>query len=226
MTTLMCAMEALRRSDAKTWGATPFRFGLGVGQRVTPIDTEASDGSILGCPAPIGSSCSEAGLPLELVVPADKLLLADGTIRVSAAPCYVDCPSFALNFSSDVKIVGTEPPPAPPSTPPAAPPATPPAAPPATPPTAEPPSTPPSDQSPPGKDSGKGQGKGGGKGQADSALFHFAGVLVPTAHAASTFQQTNRVLYEVGETMRGKVHAADNAGCLFSTGTCTVTIKF
>jgi prepilin-type N-terminal cleavage/methylation domain-containing protein len=189
----------------------------------------ATDGSILGCAAPIGSSCSAAGLPLELVVPADKLLLAENTIRVSAAPCYVDCPSFALNFSSNVTIVGNEPPPAPPSTPPAAPPAPPP---PAEPPPVAPPASPPAappDQSPPpggGKDSGKGEGKGGGKGQTNSTLFHFVGVLVPSAHAAATIQQTNRVLYEFGEIMRSRVHASDNAACLFSTGTCTVTIKF
>ena len=182
----------------------------------------ATDGSIMGCAAPIGSSCGESGMALELVVPADKLLLADGTIRVSAAPCYVDCPSFALNLSSDLKIVGTtEPPAAPPAAPPSAPP--PPSAPSAAPP------APPPDQSPPpgeGKGSGKGEGKGGGKGQSSSALFHVAGVFVPTAHAASTFQQTNRVLYEVGEAMRPRAHAVDNAACLFSTGTCTVTIKF
>lgn len=210
----------------------------------------ATDGSIVGCPAPIGSNCSGAGLPLELIVPADKMLLADGTIRVSAAPCYVDCPTFALNFSSDVTIVGTtEPATAPPSAPPAAAPAAPPAAPSSAPPTVVPPpapsSTPPVEPptvappaappaAPPdpipapggGKGSGKGQGKGGGKGQTSSTLFHLSGVLVPTAHAASTFQQTNRVLYEVGETMRARVHAADNAACLFSGGTCTVTIKF
>lgn len=45
-TTLMCAMEALRRADAKTWGASPFTIGLWVGQRVTPNDTEASHEAI------------------------------------------------------------------------------------------------------------------------------------------------------------------------------------
>jgi hypothetical protein len=45
-TTLMCAMEALRRADAKTWGPSPFTIGLWVGQRVTPNDTEASHEAI------------------------------------------------------------------------------------------------------------------------------------------------------------------------------------
>jgi len=45
-TVLICAMEALRRADEKTWGATPFTLGLWVGQRVTPNDTESSHEAI------------------------------------------------------------------------------------------------------------------------------------------------------------------------------------
>lgn len=45
-TVLVCAMEALRRSDEETWGETPFTIGLWVGQRVTPNDTEASHEAI------------------------------------------------------------------------------------------------------------------------------------------------------------------------------------
>ena len=45
-TTLICALEVLRRSDPKTWGTTPFTIGLWVGQRVTPNDTEASHEAI------------------------------------------------------------------------------------------------------------------------------------------------------------------------------------
>ncbi|MEQ8789462.1 MAG: DISARM system helicase DrmA [Pirellulaceae bacterium] len=45
-TTLICAMEALRREDKKTWGSTPFSIGLWVGQKVTPNDTEASHEAI------------------------------------------------------------------------------------------------------------------------------------------------------------------------------------
>jgi hypothetical protein len=44
--TLICAMEALRRADEKTWGTTPFTIGLWVGQRVTPNDTESSHEAI------------------------------------------------------------------------------------------------------------------------------------------------------------------------------------
>jgi hypothetical protein len=45
-TTLICAMETLRRADEKTWGTSPFTIGLWVGQRVTPNDTEDSHNAI------------------------------------------------------------------------------------------------------------------------------------------------------------------------------------
>jgi hypothetical protein len=45
-TTLICAMEVLRRADQKTWGVNPFSIGLWVGQRLTPNDTEASHEAI------------------------------------------------------------------------------------------------------------------------------------------------------------------------------------
>lgn len=45
-TTLICAMEAIRREDEKTWGKTPFSIGLWVGMKVTPNDTEQSHESI------------------------------------------------------------------------------------------------------------------------------------------------------------------------------------
>jgi hypothetical protein len=45
-TTLLCAMEVLRRADQETWGTTPFTIGLWVGQRVTPNDTEESHEAI------------------------------------------------------------------------------------------------------------------------------------------------------------------------------------
>ena len=45
-TTLICAMEMIRRVDEKTWGVTPFTIGLWVGQRVTPNNTEDSHEAI------------------------------------------------------------------------------------------------------------------------------------------------------------------------------------
>lgn len=45
-TTLICAMEVLRRTDENIWGDTPFTIGLWVGQRVTPNDTEDSHSAI------------------------------------------------------------------------------------------------------------------------------------------------------------------------------------
>ena len=45
-TTLMCAMEVLRRVDTAKWGATPFTIGLWVGQRVTPNTTQESHEAI------------------------------------------------------------------------------------------------------------------------------------------------------------------------------------
>jgi hypothetical protein len=41
-TTLLCAMEVIRRADDKAWGKEPFSLGLWVGNRVTPGTTEAS----------------------------------------------------------------------------------------------------------------------------------------------------------------------------------------
>lgn len=41
-TTLLCAMEVLRREDTNKWGTTPFTIGLWVGQKVTPNSTEES----------------------------------------------------------------------------------------------------------------------------------------------------------------------------------------
>ncbi|NUB23340.1 DISARM system helicase DrmA [Azospirillum brasilense] len=41
-TTLLCAMEVIRRADDGTWGKEPFSLGLWVGNRVTPGTTEAS----------------------------------------------------------------------------------------------------------------------------------------------------------------------------------------
>lgn len=61
-TTLICAMEVLRRADEKTWGKIPFTIGLWVGQRVTPNDTEASHEAIEAERAgkrPTGSSPSQ-----------------------------------------------------------------------------------------------------------------------------------------------------------------------
>jgi hypothetical protein len=41
---LICACEVIRQEDAqKTWGTTPFRLGLWVGQRTTPNTTEQSE---------------------------------------------------------------------------------------------------------------------------------------------------------------------------------------
>ena len=41
-TTLLCAMELLRRSDENKWGTEPFTLGLWVGNSVTPGDTKSS----------------------------------------------------------------------------------------------------------------------------------------------------------------------------------------
>lgn len=44
-TALICACETIRREDPRTWGNTPFRLGLWVGQRTTPNTTEQSEES-------------------------------------------------------------------------------------------------------------------------------------------------------------------------------------
>lgn len=199
-----------------------------------------ADGSIAGCQAPIGSTCAVAGAAAVAIVKPEMLLIAKGTVRVSAAPCYVDCPGFALNFSSDVTQVPASPGAPSSSGSPTAPtsPAVPPSSTAPTGPAA--PATPTAPASPaPG--TGKGGGKGGGKGKQgaweawpERRLLSSLGVLlVPSAHAATvaaaatgSTTQTNQVLYEFGEVMRKRAYAADNAACLFSTGTCTVTIKY
>ncbi|MCP4263903.1 MAG: helicase [Planctomycetes bacterium] len=45
-TTLICAMEVLRRENIQKWGTEPFTIGLWVGQRVTPNTTEESHKAI------------------------------------------------------------------------------------------------------------------------------------------------------------------------------------
>ena len=45
-TTLICAMEVIRRADEGTWGTIPFSIGLWVGINVTPNDTEKSHEAI------------------------------------------------------------------------------------------------------------------------------------------------------------------------------------
>jgi hypothetical protein len=40
---LICACEIIRREESATWGETPFRLGLWVGQRSTPNTTEESE---------------------------------------------------------------------------------------------------------------------------------------------------------------------------------------
>ncbi|MHB1438750.1 MAG: DISARM system helicase DrmA [Thiobacillus sp.] len=44
--TLICAMEVMRRADPKTWGEEPFRIGLWVGGASTPNSTEDSEKAI------------------------------------------------------------------------------------------------------------------------------------------------------------------------------------
>ena len=206
-----------------------------------------ADGSISGCQPPVGSTCVAAGTEPVLIVRPELLLITGGTIRVSAAPCHVDCPSYALNFSSDVSLAAASS--SAPVTPagsaapaePAAP--TSPAA-PVTPTTPASPTTPVTPAAPaepaavdPGQSQGKGGGKGSGKGKQGAleerpgrpVLSPLSIPFVPSAHAAEAsgnVTQTNRVLYEFGEIMRVRAYAADNAACLLSTGTCTVTVKY
>lgn len=44
--TLLCAMEVMRRTDTKSWGEEPFSLGLWVGQKTTPNSTEESHQAI------------------------------------------------------------------------------------------------------------------------------------------------------------------------------------
>ena len=212
-----------------------------------------ADGSISGCQPPVGSTCAASGAAPVVIVRPELLLITGGTIRVSAAPCHVDCPGYALNFSSDVSLAAASS--SAPATPagsaapvsPAAPaesaaPITPAA--PVTPTTPASPTAPVTPAAPaepaavdPGQSQGKGGGKGSGKGKQGAleerpgrpVLSSLSMPFVPSAHAAEAggnVTQTNRVLYEFGEIMRSRAYAADNAACLLSTGTCTVTVKY
>lgn len=61
---LICACEIIRRSDAVTWGAEPFRVGLWVGMKTTPNSVEDAHHSILGGRG-MGAG-SGSGSPLQL----------------------------------------------------------------------------------------------------------------------------------------------------------------
>lgn len=61
---LICACEIIRRSDAATWGAEPFRVGLWVGMKTTPNTVEDAHHSILGGRG-MGAG-SGTGSPLQL----------------------------------------------------------------------------------------------------------------------------------------------------------------
>lgn len=45
-TTLICAMEVLRKREIKMWGLEPFTIGLWVGKRLTPNNTEESHAAV------------------------------------------------------------------------------------------------------------------------------------------------------------------------------------
>ena len=61
---LICACEVIRRADAESWGAEPFRVGLWVGQKTTPNSIDDAHHSILqGRGAGAGSG---TGSPLQL----------------------------------------------------------------------------------------------------------------------------------------------------------------
>jgi hypothetical protein len=74
-TTLICAAEALRRSDPSTWGNRPIRIGLWVGGHVTPNTTEQAEQWVKAArrtraPRGVGSphqlsSCPWCGTPID-----------------------------------------------------------------------------------------------------------------------------------------------------------------
>ena len=93
--------------------SAPIRRAIGVYMNTVgqgqdkPQLANGTDRSILG---------AGAG-PVTLVVAADQLLLSKGTVRVTAALCELDCPSYALHYSSDLNTTGTGPVVAPPGGP-------------------------------------------------------------------------------------------------------------
>ncbi len=63
---LICACEIIRREDENTWGKTPFRLGLWVGQRSTPNTTEESEQAIKEDHGMYGSNFAGVGSPRQL----------------------------------------------------------------------------------------------------------------------------------------------------------------
>ena len=63
---LICASEMIRREDSATWGETPFRLGLWVGQRSTPNTTEESEEANKLEHGLRGSKFSGSGSPRQL----------------------------------------------------------------------------------------------------------------------------------------------------------------
>lgn len=62
--TLICAMEVLRRDDPDTYGATPFSIGLWVGSKVTPNSTEAAHAAVEA--ERTGKRAKDPGTPAQL----------------------------------------------------------------------------------------------------------------------------------------------------------------
>ena len=62
--TLICAMEVLRRDDPDTYGTTPFSIGLWVGSKVTPNSTEAAHAAVEA--ERTGKRAKDPGTPAQL----------------------------------------------------------------------------------------------------------------------------------------------------------------
>lgn len=63
---LICACEMIRRSESGTWGSTPFRLGLWVGQRSTPNTTQESAEAVTQQHGLHNSMFSGSGSPHQL----------------------------------------------------------------------------------------------------------------------------------------------------------------
>ncbi len=103
---LICACELIRRSDEQTWGATPFRLGLWVGQGATPNTTEQANEVLKGAHGGRSSAGGGVGTPAQLtscpwcgaaIVP-DKHLRVDSDLQRTLIFCGDpdgDCPFTA-----------------------------------------------------------------------------------------------------------------------------------
>jgi hypothetical protein len=102
---LICACEIIRRTDEATWGKTPFRLGLWVGQKSTPNTTKQCDEAVTDMRKNPGNFNSSNGNPRQLThcpwcgaeITADNLRVE--TLQKGRARTFTYCSDRRCAFS-------------------------------------------------------------------------------------------------------------------------------